>query len=135
MNALDCEPAAVNTTGGAASVERPSRNGKLPLSGLAIFVIFRNASRGISTQSDGADVGSRDGYEQVLTRFAPPTPPTSARSTRQIACVSVWPLWSGSLAPEFVAHAVLIGVTWAYVDVQRSTLPSPHVYTRGLPAA
>src|SRR5512132_2559958 len=48
-----------------------------------------NASRGISTQSDGSELGCSEGYEHVLTRLAA-FPPTlrSGRFTWQTAPVS-----------------------------------------------
>jgi len=54
----------------------------------AFLTIFRNASRGMSTQSDGSDPGDCDGYEHVFTSRDAVAPPTSARETWQMAVVS-----------------------------------------------
>src|SRR4051794_28596461 len=64
MKLLACVPLAVNTTEGALSVVMPSRNGNVPaVLGVDVttFEIFRKASRGMSTQSDGSEVGCCDG--------------------------------------------------------------------------
>ncbi len=50
----------VAAVGNASSVSA-SLNGKLPMFGLAVLTILMNASRGMSTQSDGSDVGELDG--------------------------------------------------------------------------
>ena len=66
---------------------------------LRLTSTFAGAS---STQSDGSEFGSRDGYEHVLSRFDPASAGTSGFTAVESAvilhtiCVSVPPNWPGA---------------------------------------
>src|SRR5438093_839319 len=96
-------------------------------------MIFTNASRGMSTQSDGSEFGCSDGYEHVFTRVAF-VAERSLNTTWHEAAVSFCPAWKGSVAFGGVGtvHVDWKDVTCTTGLVQRSTLSSPHVYRRGL---
>ena len=78
-------PVAVKT----GVVVLPSRaNGNCVLSlGLATLAMTRNPSRGTSTQSEGSEFGSCDGYEQTF-RSCALAAPTSERLIVHVALVS-----------------------------------------------